>query len=126
MLARDVTPGGAAPAPTSSTLGLYTLPDDLRVCDLADPRRLVGLGLRPTQVVTRNLPVTSQWAHRIWAQRSPAVEGPKWQAVQWWSFHRPTWTVLASWLRPTFVRGEPLDLRHPAIVAAAESLNRPL
>ena len=108
------------------TLGVYKLPDDLRICDLDDPRRLVELGLRPTQVVARNLAVTSDWAHRIWSQRSEAVDGPKWQAVQWLSFHRPTWTVIASWERPTLVSLERLGLDHPAVVAAAESLNRPL
>lgn len=108
------------------TLGVYELADDLRICDLDDPHRLVELGLRPTQIVTRNLAVTSDWAHRIWSQRSPAVEARKWQAVQWWSFHRPTWTVIASWERPKLVDLEYLDVDHPAIVAAAKSLNRPL
>jgi hypothetical protein len=108
------------------TLGVYELPDDLRICDLDDPHRLVELGLRPTQVVARNLAVTSQWAHRIWSQRSAAVDGRQWQAAQWWSFHRPVWTVIASWERPTLVALERLDLDHTAVVAAAKSLNRPL
>ncbi|HEX9833917.1 MAG TPA: RES domain-containing protein [Mycobacterium sp.] len=108
------------------TLGEYELPDDLRICDLDDPHRLVELGLRPTQIVTRNLAVTSEWAHRIWSQRSPAIDDRKWQAVQWWSFHRPTWTVIASWERPKLVELEDLNLDHPAVVAAAKSLNRPL
>lgn len=108
------------------TLGVYDLPDDLRICDLDDPHRLAELGLRPTQVVARNLAVTSEWAHRIWSQQSPAVDGRRWQAVQWWSFHRPTWTVLASWERPASVSVERLDLEHPAVMAAATNLNRPL
>ncbi|PZU04624.1 MAG: hypothetical protein DI630_00480 [Gordonia sp. (in: high G+C Gram-positive bacteria)] len=107
-------------------LGVYELPDDVRVCDLDDPHRLVEFGLRPTQVVTRNLAVTSGWAHRVWSQRTPAIEGPQWQALQWWSFHRPAWTVLASWIRPKFVEVQTLNLHHPAIVAAATALYRPL
>lgn len=107
-------------------LGIYELPDDLRICDLDDPRRLVELGLRPTQVVTRNLAVTSAWAHRIWSEKSAATGGQAWQAVQWWSFHRPHWTVLASWEQPRFVGVEALGLSHPAIDAAAKSLNRML
>ena len=107
-------------------LGAYELPDDLRICDLDDPHRLVELGLRPTQVVARNLAVTSEWAHRIWSQRSAAVNGRRWQAVQWWSFHMPIWTVIASWERPKLVELKRLDLGHPAIAAAAKSLNRPL
>lgn len=107
-------------------LGVYELPNDLRLCDLDDPYRLVELGLRPTQVVTRNLAVTSAWAHRVWSQRTPAIEGPQWQALQWWSFHRPSWTVLASWIQPELVEVQPLDVHHPALVAAATALYRPL
>nr|WP_271211167.1 RES domain-containing protein [Rhodococcus wratislaviensis]GLK36938.1 hypothetical protein GCM10017611_37970 [Rhodococcus wratislaviensis] len=46
-------------------LGVFELPDDLRVLDLDDPAQLVRLGLRPTQVVARNLTVTQGWGHRI-------------------------------------------------------------
>ncbi len=106
-------------------LGTYELPDDLRVCDLDDPRCLIEQGLRPTQVVARNLAVTSEWSHRIWSQTSPAVDGRRWQAVQWWSFHRPAWTVIASWERPQFIRSEPLSLTHLAIVESAAALYRP-
>ncbi|MCH9699914.1 MAG: hypothetical protein K0U76_00760 [Actinomycetia bacterium] len=108
------------------TPGTYELPDDLRICDLDDPHRLMELGLRPTQVVTRHLAVTSGWAYRIWSAHSPAVEGRTWQAVQWWSFQRPHWTVIASWKRPVLIKLEHLDLAHPAVPAAATSLNRPL
>jgi hypothetical protein len=107
-------------------LGVYSLPDELRVCDLDDPHRLVELGLRPTQVIGRNLAVTSAWGHRIWSQHFAAVGGRTWQGVQWWSFHRPTWTVLASWVRPEFVEVEDLDLSHPAMVDAATALRREL
>lgn len=104
-------------------LGVFTLPDDLRICDLDDPAQLVRLGLRPTQVVTRNLPVTTAWGHRIWSETS-ADHDPQWQAVSWWSYHRPVWSVLASWERPGLVRVEPLDLEHPGIVDAATALKR--
>jgi len=104
-------------------LGVFRLPDELRVCDLDDPAQLVRLGLRPTQVVTRNLPVTQAWGHRIWSET--ATDGERqWQAVTWWSYHRPVWSVRASWERPELVRVEPLDLAHPAIVDAASTLYR--
>ena len=35
------------------TLGVYELPDEVRICDLDDPHRIAELGLRPTQIVTR-------------------------------------------------------------------------
>lgn len=107
------------------SLGVFELPDDLRVLDLDDPAQLVRLGLRPTQIVTRNLAVTQAWGHRIWAE-TDAHGGRSWQAVSWWSYHRPVWPVLASWLRPDFVRVEPLDLDHPAVIDAAKALHRPL
>ncbi|WP_072806817.1 RES domain-containing protein [Rhodococcoides yunnanense] len=107
-------------------LGTYELPNDLRICDLDDPQRLIEQNLRPTQVVARNLSVTSTWGHQIWSQTTPAIAGRQWQAVQWYSFHRPAWTVIASWHRPRFVRQEVLALDHPAIMEAASALYRPL
>jgi hypothetical protein len=49
-------------------MGVYQLPDDVRVLDLDDPAQLVRLGLRPTQIVVRNLAVTQAWGHRIWSE----------------------------------------------------------
>lgn len=106
-------------------LGVFRLPDDLRICDLDDPAQLTRLGLRPTQVVTRNLPVTQRWGHRAWSETSTDHER-RWQAVSWWSYHRPVWSVLASWERPEPVRVESLDLAHPGMVDAAGALNRHL
>ncbi|GAF47569.1 RES domain-containing protein [Rhodococcus wratislaviensis] len=105
-------------------LGVFELPDDLRVLDLDDPAQLVRLGLRPTQVVTRNLTVTQGWGHRIWSETEPHTGDRAWQAVAGWSYHRPQWSVLASWLRPALVRVEPLDLDHPAILDSAKALQR--
>lgn len=105
-------------------LGTFALPDDLRVLDLDDPARLVRLGLRPTQVVTRNLTVTQTWGHRIWSETDPHTGDHAWHAVSWWSCHHPVWTVLASWLRPQLVEVEPLHLDHPAIIDAAQALQR--
>lgn len=106
-------------------LGIYTLPDDLRVLDLNDPAELVQRGLRPTQVVPSNLAVTQAWGHRIWDERDlhdPGVR--RWHAVQWWSFQRPTWSILASWERPECIQVEPLSVTHPAVQDAAAALLR--
>lgn len=108
-------------------LGVYRLPDDLRLLDLDDPGELSRLGLRPTQIVTRNLATTQAWGHRIRDERNPHdVSVHRWQGVQWWSYHQPTWTVIGSWERPAFERIELLDLAHVAVRDAAEALNRPL
>lgn len=107
-------------------LATMRLPDDLRFLDLDDPRVLVDLALKPTQVVARNLAVTQSWGHRIWAQTDPHDGQWTWQAVQWWSYHHHSWPVLASWLRPELVDVEDLSVTHPAIVDAARTLHRPL
>jgi hypothetical protein len=108
-------------------LGVFRLPDDLRVLDLDDPRELLHRGLRPTRVVTRNLAVTQQWGHDIWDEEDPGkASSRRWQGVQWWSYHRPTWEVLASWKRPELVHIESLGQDHPAVVEAAQALHRPL
>lgn len=107
-------------------LGTFRLPDDLRVCDLDDARQLVQLGLRPTQVVVRNPAVTQAWGHRIWAMADPGGAGRLWDAVSWWSYHRPSWPIVASWFRPELVDVQALDLDHPAIQEAATALVRPL
>lgn len=106
-------------------LGVFRLPDDLRSCDLDDPRMLLERHLRPTHVVTRNLAVTQEWGHAVWSERDPHDSStPRWQAVQWWSYHHPSWVVVASWQRPELVRVEPLHLRHDAVVEAARELRR--
>lgn len=106
-------------------LGVFRLPDDLRLLDLDDPRVLVELGLRPTQIVTRNLAVTQQWGHRIWSQRDPHDPSlRRWQAITWWSYHRPTWEVLGCWLTPEFDHVEEIDLGHVAVREAAAALHR--
>jgi hypothetical protein len=118
MLEFPQIPGGRR------AIGVYRLPDDVRVLDLDDPAQLVRLRLRPTQIVVRNLAVTQAWGHRIWSETDPHSGDHKWQAVSWWSCHHPVWSVLASWPRPEFVRVEPLDIGHPALLDAATALQR--
>ena len=121
MFETPFLPGG------SRALAVLWLPDDLRILDLDDPRALLERALRPTQIVERNLAVTQSWAHAIWDERDPHdAAALQWQAVQWWSYHRPTWEVIASWERPELVRVEALRLDHPAVVEAAQALQRPL
>lgn len=102
-------------------LATYDL-DDARVsiCDLDDAARLVELGLRPSQVVTRDRAVTQQWAARIYAQKSLA-------GVRWWSYYDPRWGSYGVWdvstLRVTTVTVLD-DIDFPDIVEAADVLHR--
>lgn len=109
------------------SLGVYRVTDDLRILDLDDPAELTRLGLRPSQIVTRNLPVTQAWGHRLWDERDPHDSSQRrWQAAQWWSYHRPSWEVIASWERPAFQSVDRLDLNHNAVRDAADALTRRL
>ncbi|MFB7860192.1 hypothetical protein [Rhodococcus qingshengii] len=103
---------------------IFGLPHDLRILDLDDPAQFVRVGLRPTQIVTRNLAVMQGRTHRIWSEKAPHRSDHTWQAVSWWSFRRLQRPVLGSLLRPELVRVEPLDMDNPAISDSAKSLNR--
>ncbi|MBK9178149.1 MAG: RES domain-containing protein [Acidimicrobiales bacterium] len=100
-------------------IATYELPDDTPICDLDDAHRLVDLGLRPSQVVTRDRRVTQAWARAIHAQS-------RWHGVSWWSYHDPRWSSHGIWhldgLTPIEVSALRLD--HPGLLEAADVLAR--
>ena len=102
-------------------LGRYELGDRARILDLDDAETLQALGLRPSEVVSRDRAVTQRWAQAIVKQRP-------WDGVRWWSFHDPRWHSYGLWDRHHLkVTGiERLDLHHPAVVEAATLLRRPM
>jgi hypothetical protein len=111
------------PAMTGSVraLATYELDDvDAAVCDLDDARRLVDLGLRPSQVVTRDRVVTQRWSADIYASA-------RFAGVRWWSYYDPRWGSYGLWdvssLSVTSVTVLD-DIEQPDFVAAAEVLNR--
>lgn len=107
-------------------LGIYRLPNDVRLLNLDDPAQLVARNLRPTQVVVRNLAVTQAWGHSIWSERdSHDHASRRWDAVAWWSYHHPRWQILGSWNPPELVEIQELKLTHPAVQEAASVLQRP-
>ncbi len=85
------------PTGTPMTLGTYTLPDDVLLCDLDDVTMLAHLGIqRPSQVVTRNRTLTQQWSRRIF-------ETGRYAGVQWWCYYDPAWRSIAetrAWFSP--------------------------
>lgn len=112
-------------------LAIFSVPDDLRLLNLDDAATLLEVGLRPTQVVTRNPAHTQAFAARIY--RTPTAGGARrWQGIQWWSFHRPHWTNVALWAplgspTPATLQGvDDLSLHHQAVTDAAASLSRVL
>jgi len=111
------------PVLPASVQALATLevPDDAAVCDLDDASRLVEVGLRPSQVVTRDRDVTQAWALDLY-------KAGRWAGVRWWSYYDPRWGSHGVWVGAGLrvVDITPLTLHHESLVAAAEVLNRPL
>lgn len=111
------------------TLGVFELPDDVRLLDLDDARALQSRGLRPTQVIARNRAVSQGWALEIFAEQNDLGER-RWDGVRWWSFHRPHWTVFGLWYatsepaRHRLVDSARLDVGHSAVMDAARTLGK--
>ena len=68
----------------------YRLADDAPVCDLDDPAQWLRLGLRPSEVVSRNYARTRAWARRVY-------ELERWIGVRWWSYYEPGWASIGLW-----------------------------
>jgi len=68
----------------------YRLSEAARICDLDDPVQLAALGLRPSDVVSRDYNRTREWARHIYLQRS-------WAGLQWWSYYDPRWISFGIW-----------------------------
>jgi len=105
----------------SRALATYDLADPSGVLDLDDPDALKRLGLRPSDIVTRDRLVTQRWALAAYREH-------RWIGVRWWSYYDPRWHSYGLWdissLRLTGT--EILGLGHAAIVEAAGVLGRPL
>ena len=101
-------------------LATYELPDQAAVLDLDDPDALKRLGLRPSDVVTRDRAVTQRWALAAYREH-------RWIGVRWWSYYDPRWHSFALWdrLELTVVGVEALSLEHSSAVEAAIVLGRP-
>jgi len=111
-----------APALPRSVRALvrYELDDAAAVCDLDDADTLVAVGLRPSQVISRDRTVSQAWALTLY-------ETGSYVGVRWWSYYDPRWGSYALWdvraLRVVDI--EVLhEVTHPAFVEAADVLCR--
>lgn len=68
----------------------YHLSATARVCDLDDSAELVDLGLRPSEVVSRDYARTRGWARVIYLRHS-------WAGIRWWLYYDPRWTSFGIW-----------------------------
>jgi hypothetical protein len=117
------TPAVSAGSPSlpgsARAIARYRLLDEARLCDLDDPEQLKRLGLRPSEVVSRNYSRTRSWARRIYEQR-------QWIGVRWWSYYDPRWASIGLW---DFSRLEVEDVRslrldEPAMIEASRTIAR--
>lgn len=111
---------GSPSLPTSvRALATYHLPDQTATCNLDDAHRLVALALRPSDVVTRDRPVSQAWARRIHSQHSFA-------GIRWWSYYDSRWGSYGLWDTSGLAVADVtvLDLDHPAVLEAAGTLLR--
>ena len=64
---------------SARAIARFRLPEDALVCNLDDPSLLQTLGLRPSDVVSRDYTRSRAWARRIHEQG-------RWSGVRWWSY----------------------------------------
>jgi hypothetical protein len=102
-------------------LARYSLPETAKICDLDDPEQLRLLGLRPSDVVSRDYSRTRAWARRIY-------EAGHWAGVRWWSYYDPRWISFGIWDARGVALKETrnLTLDDPALAAAALAIARPI
>ncbi len=101
-------------------LARYSLDEPAAVCDLDDATRLVELGLRPSDVVTKDRSVTQRWALALY-------HANRFAGVRWWSYYDPRWGSFGLWdVRPLHLIDVTVldDLDQPDFAAAADVLNR--
>jgi len=75
---------------SSRAIAVYRLAEDARICNLDDAERLLALGLRPSDIVSRDYARTRGWARRIY-------EEGEWSGVRWWSYYDPGWSSFGLW-----------------------------
>ncbi|MGO9257152.1 MAG: RES family NAD+ phosphorylase [Bryobacteraceae bacterium] len=111
---------GAPSLPGSArALASFHLPEDAPVCNLDDPMLLQTLGLRPSDIVSRDYARTRAWARRIHEQGS-------WFGVRWWSYYDSQWASFGLWniSRLKLQEVKLLRLDEPALLDASRTVAR--
>jgi hypothetical protein len=111
--------GSPALRGSSRAIARYRLAETARICDLDDPGQLARLGLRPSDIVSRDYTRTRDWARRIYRQES-------WDGVRWWSYYDPRWTSFGVWANGalSLLEVRVLRLDDAAVVEAARTIAR--
>lgn len=107
-------------APAGTVKALVRYQGDPAVLDLDDPYELQDLGLRPSSVVSRQRPVTQQWARAIYDRGGH-------DGISWWSYYEPMWASFGLWEYSGLLVADdpvPLSLTHPDVLEAAGVIKR--
>ena len=104
---------------SARALARYRLAEDALICDLDNPEQVLALGLRPSDIVSRDYTRTRAWARRIHEHR-------RWSGVRWWSYYDPAWSSFGLWDIKHLTLDEVTLLRldHPALLEANRSIVR--
>ena len=99
-------------------IATYELRDDPPIIDLDDPHRLIEFGLRPSQVIVRDIAVSQAWALQIF-------QSSRFSGIEWWSFNDPRWKSMGIWDHDTIesFSVDVLTIDHPALAEAAARLD---
>ena len=115
----DILEGSPKLPGSVRSIARYNLRDTTLVCNLDDAKWLVALGLKPSDIVSRNYAHTRAWAERIYDQGS-------WAGVRWWSFYDSKWASFGLWdcsgIALEDVQAVTLD--HPALREASRTIAR--
>jgi len=104
------------------SLAHYDTTDNVTVVDLDDANELVALGLKPSDVISRNRTKTQAWARRLFLSKRGI-------GVGWWSYYDPEMHSFGLWnVASLNVDGtpEPLHVLHPDVTGTAKRINRSL
>jgi RES domain len=104
---------------SARAIARFHLPDDAPICNLDDPALLQTLGLRPSDIVSRDYARSRAWAQKIYEQR-------KWFGVRWWSYYDSQWSSFGLWniSQLKLVEVRPLRLDEPALLDAGRRIAR--
>ena len=100
-------------------LARFHLSNDIPLCNLDDPQQLLNLGLRPSDVVSRDYTRSRAWALRIYQRKL-------WSGIRWWSYYDSMWASLGLWDvgQLTLADITPLTLDNPELLVASRTIAR--
>lgn len=111
--------GSPALPGSARAVARYRVDERVAICNLDDPSQLAELGLRPSDIVSRDYTRTREWSRRLFGEH-------RWAGVRWWSYYDPRWASFGLWDLETLTLAEVRNLRldDAAAVEAARTIAR--